>query len=303
MARLGGDEFMLLLLGVDGAESAAKVAQKLLEALAPAAPGRRAGAAPSAPASASRCIPHDGDDAETLISNADTALYRAKEQARDNYQFYTDRHERRPRSSGWSWRAGCGKALEHGEFVVHYQPQVRLADGAVVGVEALVRWFHPDLGLVAPAEFIPLAEETGLIVRSGAGCCAPPARRSAPGRSRASPACGSRSTSPAGSSSRRTWCATSRAWSRTAAFDPADLELELTESSIMRSPEQAVAKLEALDRLGMRLSIDDFGTGYSSLGYLKRFPIQRAEDRPVLRARHHHRPERRRDRPGDHRAG
>jgi EAL domain-containing protein (putative c-di-GMP-specific phosphodiesterase class I) len=151
---------------------------------------------------------------------------------------------------------------------------VRLDDGAIVGVEALVRWFHADLGLIAPAEFIPLAEETGLILELGRFVL-------------------------------RTACAQVRAWHEAgfahlrlavnlsgrqfeqedlvrdisrvvegSAFDPADLELELTESSIMRDPEQAVAKLEALDRLGIRLSIDDFGTGYSSLLHLKRFPIK-----------------------------
>jgi EAL domain-containing protein (putative c-di-GMP-specific phosphodiesterase class I) len=166
------------------------------------------------------------------------------------------------------------KALERGEMVLHYQPQVRLDSGRVVAVEALVRWFHADLGLIAPAEFIPLAEDTGLILDLGRWVL-------------------------------RTACAQVRSWQEQgfahlrlavnlssrqfeqddlvrsiaqviedAAFDPADLELELTESSIMRRPEQAVLKLQALDQLGIRLSIDDFGTGYSSLGHLKRFPIR-----------------------------
>jgi diguanylate cyclase (GGDEF)-like protein/PAS domain S-box-containing protein len=272
VARLGGDDFLLLLPGVDGAESAAKVAQKLLDAFAyPLAIDDQ-----ELHVGASLGItlyPHDGEDTETLIRNADTALYRAKEHARGGYQFYTT-DMNATAFERLVLETQLRRALERAELVVHYQPQVRLNDGKIVGVEALVRWFHADLGLIAPAEFIPLAEETGLILELGRFVL-------------------------------RTACAQVRAWHEAgfsnlrlavnlsgrqfeqedlvrdiarvvegSAFDPADLELELTESSIMRDPEQAVAKLEALDRLGIRLSIDDFGTGYSSLLHLKRFPIK-----------------------------
>jgi diguanylate cyclase (GGDEF)-like protein/PAS domain S-box-containing protein len=272
VARLGGDDFLLLLPGVDGAESAAKVAQKLLDAFAyPLAIDDQ-----ELHVGASLGItlyPHDGEDTETLIRNADTALYRAKEHARGGYQFYTT-DMNATAFERLVLETQLRRALERAELVVHYQPQVRLDDGTIVGVEALVRWFHADLGLIAPAEFIPLAEETGLILELGRFVL-------------------------------RTACAQVRAWHEAgfanlrlavnlsgrqfeqedlvrdiarvvegSAFDPADLELELTESSIMRDPEQAVAKLEALDRLGIRLSIDDFGTGYSSLLHLKRFPIK-----------------------------
>ena len=272
VARLGGDDFLLLLPGVEGAESGAKVAQKILDTLLPPLYlddqelhlGATLGIT---------LYPHDGDDAETLIRNADTALYRAKEHSRGSYQFYTT-DMNATAFERLVLETQLRKAIERGELVVYYQPQVRLDTGAVVAVEALVRWFHADLGLVSPAEFIPLAEETGLILDLGRWVL-------------------------------RTACAQVRSWQEQgfadlrlavnlsgrqfeqddlvrsiaqvieeATLDPGDLDLELTESSIMRSPEQAVPKLQALDRLGIRLSIDDFGTGYSSLGHLKRFPIR-----------------------------
>jgi len=272
VARLGGDDFLLLLPGVDGAESAAKVAQKLLDAFARplVIDDQELHVAASIGIT---LYPHDGEDAETLIRNADTALYRAKEHGRGGYQFYTT-DMNATAFERLVLETQLRRALERAELVVHYQPQVRLEDGAIVGVEALVRWFHADLGLIAPNEFIPLAEETGLILELGNFVL-------------------------------RTACAQVRAWHEAgfpglrlavnlsgrqfeqedlvrsiarvledAGFDPADLELELTESSIMRNPEQAIAKLEALDRLGIRLAIDDFGTGYSSLLHLKRFPIK-----------------------------
>jgi diguanylate cyclase (GGDEF)-like protein/PAS domain S-box-containing protein len=272
VARLGGDDFLLLLPGVDGAESSAKVAQKILDTFVPPLQlddqelhlGATLGIT---------LYPHDGDDAETLIRNADTALYRAKEHSRGSYQFYTT-DMNATAFERLVLETQLRKALERGELVLHYQPQVRLDSGAVVAVEALVRWFHADLGLISPAEFIPLAEETGLILDLG--------------RWVLSTACTQvRSWQEQGFADLRLAVnLSSRQFEQDdlvrsiaqvieeATFDPGDLDLELTESSIMRSPEQAVAKLQALDRLGIRLSIDDFGTGYSSLGHLKRFPIR-----------------------------
>jgi EAL domain-containing protein (putative c-di-GMP-specific phosphodiesterase class I) len=217
--------------------------------------------------------PHDGEDAETLIRNADTALYRAKEHARSSYQFYTT-DMNATAFERLVLETQLRKALERGELVVHYQPQVRLDTGEVVGVEALVRWFHGELGLISPAEFIPLAEETGLILELGrwvlGTACAQVRRWQGQGFSelRLGVNLSGRQFQEADLVH-----GIAQALERTG-LDPRDLDLELTESSIMRDPEQAVAKLQALSRLGIRLSIDDFGTGYSSLAHLKRFPIK-----------------------------
>jgi diguanylate cyclase (GGDEF)-like protein/PAS domain S-box-containing protein len=272
VARLAGDDFLLLLPGVEGAENAAKVAQKLLDAVLP--PLQVDDQELHIRASVGITLfPHDGEDAETLIRNADTALYRAKEHARSSYQFYTT-DMNATAFERLVLETQLRKALERGELVVHYQPQVRLDTGEVVGVEALVRWFHGELGLISPAEFIPLAEETGLILELGRwvlGTACEQVRRWQ-GQGFAELRLG------VNLSGRQFQEADlvhgiAQALEKTG-LDPRDLELELTESSIMRDPEQAVAKLHALSRLGIRLSIDDFGTGYSSLAHLKRFPIK-----------------------------
>jgi diguanylate cyclase (GGDEF)-like protein len=272
VARLGADGFLLLLPGVDGAESTAKVAQKVLDTLLPPLEvddqelhlGASLGIT---------LYPHDGDDAETLIRNADTALHRAKEYSRGSYQFYTT-DMNATAFERLVLETRLRKALENNELIVHYQPQVRLDNGAVVAVEALVRWFHGDLGLVPPAEFIPLAEETGLILELGSWVL-----KTACSQVRSWQEQGFADLRLAVNLSGRQFEQDDLVHSiaqaiEESAFDPADLELELTESAIMRRPEQAALKLQALDRLGIRLSIDDFGTGYSSLGHLKRFPIR-----------------------------
>jgi diguanylate cyclase (GGDEF)-like protein len=282
VARLGGDEFMLLLLGTNGAEAAARVAQKVLEVLKP--PLRADAHELTTSASIGIALfPHDGDDADTLIKNADNALSRAKEQGRNHYQFYTD-DMNAAAFERLMLESRLRKALEHGEFVIYYQPKVSLADGAVLGVEALLRWFHPDLGLVPPAEFIPLAEETGLIVPIGAWvlrtACAQVRRWHRMGHARLELAV---------NISARQFQEKNLVATIAAAVDESGiaadlLELELTESVIMRDAPEAARRLKELTALGLRLAIDDFGTGYSSLGYLKAFPISTLKiDRSFVR--------------------
>ncbi|MCC7700177.1 putative bifunctional diguanylate cyclase/phosphodiesterase [Janthinobacterium sp. EB271-G4-7A] len=271
VARLGGDEFVLLLPQHGNGEPGAAILQRIQDAVAqPLQLGEYE-------FFLSCCMgvavyPDDGDDADTLIKHADIAMYRAKEQGRGNWQFYAS-----GMNAGTLERLGLESelrhALERGQFHLEYQPQLDLASGAVVGMEALLRWQHPQLGRIPPASFIGLAEEMGLIT-------------------------------PIGDWVLRTACAQARAW-QLAGHGPlrlavnlsarqfkqknllhavalalaetglaaAHLELELTESMVMHDVEQATAIMANLKALGVQLSIDDFGTGYSSLAYLRHFPI------------------------------
>jgi diguanylate cyclase (GGDEF)-like protein len=282
VARLGGDEFMVLLLGTTGAEAAARVAQKLLDVLRP--PLQVDGHELTTSASIGIALfPHDGDDADTLIKNADNALSRAKEQGRNHYQFYTD-DMNATAFERLMLESRLRKALEQDEFVIYYQPKIALADGAVVGVEALLRWFHPDLGLVPPAEFIPLAEETGLIVDIGAWvlktACAQVRRWQRMGHGRLELAV----NISARQFQEKNLVATIAAAVEESGMQAGLIELELTESVIMRDAPEAARRLKELTALGIRLAIDDFGTGYSSLGYLKAFPISTLKiDRSFVR--------------------
>lgn len=216
--------------------------------------------------------PDDGTDAAALLKNADAALYLAREQGGNNYQFYTaDMNAKAMKRL--TLENSLRRALERSEFKVYYQPMLDINTGRIVGMEALLRWHHPELGFVEPSEFIPLAEDTGMII-------------------------------PIGEWSLRTACAQNKAWHdagfapltlavnlsarqfqqlnltevvvrilQETGLKPDDLELELTESSIMKNAESAVRTLGELKALGVKIAIDDFGTGYSSLGYLKHLPI------------------------------
>jgi diguanylate cyclase (GGDEF)-like protein len=282
VARLGGDEFMVLLLGVGGAEAAAKVAQKLLECLKPPLEVDAHELTTSASIGIA-LFPHDGDDADTLIKNADNALSRAKEQGRNHYQFYTD-DMNAAAFERLMLESRLRKALEQGEFVLYYQPKVSLADGAVVGVEALLRWFHPDLGLVPPAEFIPLAEETGLIVPIGAWvlrtACAQVCRWHRMGHAPLELAV----NLSARQFQERDLVAVIAAAVEESGIAPGLLELELTESVIIRDTADAGRRLKELTALGIRLAVDDFGTGHSALGYLRNFPFTSLKiDRSFIR--------------------
>jgi diguanylate cyclase (GGDEF)-like protein len=216
--------------------------------------------------------PDDGADAPTLLKNADAALYRAREQGGDNYQFYTaDMNARAMKRL--TLENSLRRALERSEFEVYYQPVLDINTRKIVGMESLLRWHHPELGLVQPAEFIPLAEDTGMIVPIGEWVL-----HTACGQSKSWQEAGFAPLSLAVNLSARQFQQQNLAEMvvrilQETGLNAHDLELELTESSIMKNAESAVRTLGELKAMGVKIAIDDFGTGYSSLGYLKRLPI------------------------------
>jgi diguanylate cyclase (GGDEF)-like protein/PAS domain S-box-containing protein len=282
--RLGNDEFAIVLEEIGHIQDAAKVAQKILTQF-------------SEPFKFEQCkhdvyihasigislFPYDGVNMELLVKNAETAMYRAKEQGQNSYQHYTPGMNARAFEQ-LTIEFQLHKALQSNEFVVYYQPIIDIEDNVIVGAEALVRWMHPDMGLVAPDDFIPIAEQTGLII-------------------------------PIGEIVLRTACSQTKAWHARgftpfwiainlsgrqfqqrhlvskiddgiaeSGLSPQHVELEITESFGMRNPELTVKILRELRKRGIKISIDDFGTGYSSLNYLKRFPISTLKiDRSFVR--------------------
>ena len=271
MARFGSDEFALLLTQLNRAEDAAKIAQNIKEALSPSFNFDNHELFVTTSIGIS-LFPNDAKDTVTLLKNAGTALNRAKEQDGNNYEFYT---------SGRTTRAlrqlvlenNLRPALERGEFILHYQPQVNIQTFQMVSMEALIRWQHPGLGLLPPAEFIRVAEDSGLIVALGDWVL-----REACMQSKAWQDAGFDSLRVAVNLSARQFqqpklVETVAEVLKQSGLDPRFLELELTEGSVMKDPDLAIGKLHELKAMGIKISIDDFGTGYSSLSYLKRFPI------------------------------
>lgn len=269
--RLGGDEFIILVEQFNQIDEICKYGQMLLRELSKLFLVEDVEFYITASVGIS-VYPTDGSDGQTLMKNADTAMYRAKEHGKNNFQFY-----RETMNSRCIWTFAMEnrlrKAIQQTEFLVYYQPQMSIDKGNISGIEALVRWLHPEVGLISPAEFIPLAEESGLICHIGKWVM-------------------------------KTACTQLKAW-HNAGFkdlrvsvnispiqfqqpeliswitkileetkvDPQYLELEITESLLMQNPESSRQILNALSGMGLHLSVDDFGTGYSSLSYLKHFPI------------------------------
>ncbi|HEU5085299.1 MAG TPA: EAL domain-containing protein [Acidimicrobiales bacterium] len=273
VARLGGDEFAILLPGLADTTAAATVAQHLLEAFQEPfdLAGRQIFVSPSIGVS---LHPHDAADAEELLRNADAAMYRSKARGRNTFEVYThELNERAQRTL--TMESYLHKAVERDELVLHYQPKVELRTGQIVGMEALLRWQHPDLGLLPPGEFIPLAEETGLIVPLGewalVEACTQTQRWMRAGHQ---PLTVAVNLSARQFQHQRVGDLVARAL-RASHLDPRALELELTESLALQDPDSIVATLADLKDIGVQCSIDDFGTGYSGLQYLTRFPIDK----------------------------
>ena len=271
IARLGGDEFSLMLGHVDTAADAAVIAQRLVAVLAAPVIVQCTELYVSASVGIAM-YPDDGAEIDTLLMNADTAMYRAKEEGRGNFQFYD--HSMNARALERLVMEGMlRKALERAEFVLHYQPRISLASGRIVGAEALIRWQHPERGLVSPQEFIPLAEQAGLIIPVGEWAIDAACRQNAAWRA-AGLGFGPVAVNLASTHLRvRTLPDLVARALNEHSLPPTCLEIEVTESMLMADPELCVETARQLNSLGVSISIDDFGTGYSSLSYLKRLPI------------------------------
>ena len=273
VARLGGDEFAVLLENLrDGEDGARQVAEKMVAAMA--TPMMVEGQPLSTSCSVGISLfPADGRDTATLMKNADVAMYHAKEKGRDNYQFFSAQMNQKAEER-LAVESYLRLALQRHELVVHYQPRMRLDTGALVGVEALIRWQHPRRGLLPPEKFIDVAEDSGLIVPIGEWVLETACAQLGEWQRRLQPDLRF-SVNLAVRQMRdgeRLFESVARAV-RAAGVDPASLELELTESKLMQDIEEKAALLNRFGALGVRLSIDDFGTGYSSLAYLKALPV------------------------------
>ena len=271
VARLGGDEFTMLLTDTKNVQAPAMAAQRILTMLSePFVIGAQEVFITTSVGIA--VYPLDGKDIDTLLINADVAMYQAKNNGRNNYQYYSESMNAL-RIERFTVENKLRKALDQNEFMLFYQPQIDISTGKIIGVEALIRWLQPDLVLIKPGQFIPLAEETGLII-------------------------------PIGEWVLRTACAENKAWQkrglqpirmtvnvssiqfrqdnfietvsgilRDTGLETRYLQLELTEGAIMQDSKNTIKKLHSLQSMGIQVAIDDFGTGYSSLSYLKRFPL------------------------------
>jgi len=273
VARLGGDEFVILLHPESVGGDPLPIMQRIVERIAQ--PMILLGTEHAVTCSIGVSIfPQDGHDAETLLTHADMAMYCAKELGRNSYQFYASEMNARIQERSWM-QEGLMNAIARNEFLLLYQPQVDLRSGHIIGVEALIRWQHPEQGMILPARFIPQAEEIGLIVPIGAWIL-----RTACQQNKAWQDAGLPFIRIAVNVSARQFMEkdlinrVAEALSKSG-LEARYLEVELTESVIMQDVQKAVATMEGLQAMGVQISIDDFGTGYSSLSALKHFPVAR----------------------------
>ena len=271
VSRLGGDEFILVLNDQPTEDIVFRGMQRIIAKVSE--PVVLEGQELTVTCSAGISLyPQDGPDVDTLLKNADAAMYRAKDHGRNNFQFYTAEMNKLV-NERLSLEANLRRAVERDELVLHYQPKHDLRTGAIVGVEALLRWSHPEWGLVYPDRFVPLAEETGLIGPIGEWVL-----RTACAQNRAwqdaglPPVVMSVNLSPRQFRQDALFKTVARILAETG-LQPEFLEMEITESMVMHNMEASIAILKGMRELGVQLSVDDFGTGYSSLAYLKTLPI------------------------------
>lgn len=270
-ARRGGDEFTVMLASIKEFEDAAKVAKRILNAL-------------SEPVTVDdheifvtvsigiSIYPNDGNDVDTLLKNADTAMYHAKETGKNNYQYYRQSMNAAALKM-LTMEGDLRKAVERGELLLHYQPQVDAVTRKIIGMEALIRWQHPENGMISPLEFIPVAEQTGLIIPISDWVMETACKQNRIWQEEGMPNMTVSVNLTSHQFQQKNFIDVITEILEKSGMNPQSLMLEITESTIMENTEISAINLHELAKLGMRLIIDDFGTGYSSLSYLKRFPI------------------------------
>ncbi|UVW29281.1 bifunctional diguanylate cyclase/phosphodiesterase [Massilia sp. H6] len=274
VVRLGGDEFVIILF--DQPDQNEPVTGTIVRMRDKIAEPMHIGAQilQITPSMGIANYPGDGEDVNTLLKNADAAMYQAKDLGRNNFQFYTHEMNRKMQERIFL-KEGLVKALKGDEFVLVYQPQVDLRSKEIVGVETLIRWKHPERGLIPPVEFIPMAEETGMIVQIGAWVLHTACQQNKAWQDAGlAPIKMSVNVSPR-QFREKDFVACVKSVLESTKMEPRYLELEITESLIMDNVERAVVTMNELNAIGVQLSIDDFGTGYSSLSSLKHFPVAR----------------------------
>lgn len=283
LCRLGGDEFLVLLADAHEPEAITHTVEKFLKRFS--ASFEIESQHLHASVSIGIAIyPNDGKDFDTLLKRADTAMYQAKNSGKNTYRFYTEQMNANALEN-LHMRNGLQKALERSEFVLHYQPQIDLVTGAVTGAEALIRWNHPEFGIVPPGRFIPIAEESGLIVPIGNWVLLEACRQAVAWRKTGLPEMVVAVNISAVQFQQHDLEKYVIQTLVDSGLDPASLELELTESILIHNAETALASLQRLKSIGVKLSIDDFGTGYSSLSYLKRFNVDKLKiDQSFIRS-------------------
>lgn len=282
VARLGGDEFLVVVSDLALAEDVVPVAEKLLQAVSESfsIEGHILTVSPSIGIS---IFPRDGNDRDALIKNADAAMYLAKESGRNNFQFYTSQLSKGA-FEALAMESGIRRAIEQVQFLAHYQPEVSLVTGEMTGIEALIRWKHPELGVLGPDKFISVAEHRGLIMPIGKWMLQEATKQNAAWQRMGLPKVPiAVNLSPLQFKQPQLVELVTRAL-EDAGLEGQYLELEITENLLMQDTQQVAKTLGELKKLGVKLTVDDFGAGYSSLSYLKRYPIDKLKiDRSFIR--------------------